>query len=142
MHALSNYQKGIINGILDSAKIPIDQGGYYFPEQEIMKLGYSLSQYGGIITIASSCLVLTNCGLYIPFGDGKWIWQRTTDISPIQNDVDTWNFQQLEKVSKEGNRDIVKKSTGDTNERVKGEVLSGKMKNDGILTVKEIEKSP
>lgn len=98
MVALSNFKKGLILGILESANKPIADGGYYFPDQETMKLGYLLSHYGSIISLVASFLVLTNCGLYIPFGEGKWIWQKKANNS-VEDGAKKETLTPVEKIS-------------------------------------------
>ena len=50
----------------------------YKPDKEVMRLGYSLASYSAIMTFLGCALIIVNVGLFIPFGDGKWIWKKNT----------------------------------------------------------------
>jgi hypothetical protein len=56
--------------------------GLYKSEKDHMKMGYNLAKYSAIITLIACSLILANICLYIPFGDGKWIWQRNAVVIP------------------------------------------------------------
>lgn len=73
MQAISNYKKSVVIMMTSAAT---GSGGFYDSDKETMKLGYSLAQYGAYVAFATCFLVLVNCGLYIPYGEGKWIWQK------------------------------------------------------------------
>ena len=72
--SISQYKGGIIEGILPSY---VNQKQYK-PDKEVMRLGYSLASYSAIMTFLGCALIIVNVGLFIPFGDGKWIWEKNT----------------------------------------------------------------
>lgn len=47
-----------------------------------MLIGYNLAKFGGVLTIIGSVIILLYISLYIPFGEGKWIWQKKTAVIP------------------------------------------------------------
>lgn len=52
----------------------------YSVDQEDMQIGYSLAKYSAVITIIGCGLIFANIALFIPLGDGKWIWQKKIDV--------------------------------------------------------------
>ncbi|CAC5388047.1 unnamed protein product [Mytilus coruscus] len=81
--AISEYKRGIpeaISLIARSLNDPVNR--YYFPEKEEMQVGYNLAKYSAVTTIICCALILGNIGLYIPFGEGKWIWQKKSTVIP------------------------------------------------------------
>ena len=98
--------------ILPTAIKPTDPNvpSYYYPEKEQMKMGFNLAVYGEVATFAGCGLIIVNIGLYIPFGDGKWIWQRKTEVVPnTENNIpemknkDNDNLTTQENGKKKGN---------------------------------------
>ena len=61
-----------------------------------MKLGYYLAQYSGITTIAASSVILIDCGIYLIYGDGKWIWKTERQFSPSGKTDDSIDFTKVE----------------------------------------------
>lgn len=76
LKAIKDYENGIYGAVAKRSR------PYYFPEKENMEIGYNLAMYSAIMTIVASVLIIVYIGLYIPFGEGKWIWQKKTIILP------------------------------------------------------------
>ncbi|VDH97754.1 Hypothetical predicted protein [Mytilus galloprovincialis] len=76
LKAVKDYENGIYGAVAKRSR------PYYFPEKENMEIGYNLAMYSAIMTIVASVLIIVYIGLYIPFGEGKWIWQKKTIILP------------------------------------------------------------
>ncbi|CAC5374944.1 unnamed protein product [Mytilus coruscus] len=76
LKATTDYKNGLSDAIASSVK------PFYHSKKEKMLIGYNLAKFGAILTIIGSIFILLIISLYIPFGDGKWIWQNKTDILP------------------------------------------------------------
>ncbi|XP_076084317.1 uncharacterized protein LOC143055057 [Mytilus galloprovincialis] len=76
LKAINDYGHGIPGAIAKRSR------PYYFPEKENMEIGYNLAKYSALMTIIASALTVAFIGLYIPFGEGKWIWQKKTNVQP------------------------------------------------------------
>lgn len=55
---------------------------FYDPDKEEMQVGYNLAKYSAVTTIIGCAFIFGNIGLYIPYGEGKWIWQKKTEVLP------------------------------------------------------------
>lgn len=71
--ATQDYQNGI-PGAIAKRSMP-----YYFPENENMEIGFYLAKCSALLMIVASVLMTVFIGLYVPFGEGKWIWQTKID---------------------------------------------------------------
>ncbi|XP_071144122.1 uncharacterized protein [Mytilus edulis] len=76
MSSTREYVKGIPGAITLLAI------GDYYVEKEDMQIGYTLAKYGAVITIIGCGLIVADIALFIPFGKGKWIWKKKTDVLP------------------------------------------------------------
>lgn len=47
-----------------------------------MEIGFYLAKSSSLLMIVASALMTVFIGLYVPFGEGKWIWQTKIDILP------------------------------------------------------------
>ncbi|XP_071144070.1 uncharacterized protein [Mytilus edulis] len=74
LDATGEYVDGLPNAI---SLAVISQ---YSVDQEDMQIGYSLAKYSAVITIIGCGLIFANIALFIPLGDGKWIWQKKIDV--------------------------------------------------------------
>ncbi|XP_063405898.1 uncharacterized protein LOC134689859 [Mytilus trossulus] len=74
LNATAEYVKGL-PGAISLAASPD-----YFVEKEDMQIGHSLAKYSAVITIIGCVLIFANIALFIPLGEGKWIWQKKTDV--------------------------------------------------------------
>ncbi|VDH97753.1 Hypothetical predicted protein [Mytilus galloprovincialis] len=83
LRAIGDYKIGIPEALSEKARSLTDPvNRYYFPEKEDMQVGYNLAKYSAITTIIGCAFILGNIGLYIPFGEGKWIWQKKAEVIP------------------------------------------------------------
>ena len=102
IQAISHYKDGMIGAILKTSV----EYGIYKNEKDHMKMGYNLAKYSAIISLIACGLILANICLYIPVGDGKWIWQRNAVVIP---DTENSNLEKTqdskvitEKIKKKG----------------------------------------
>ena len=58
----------------------------YTKSDEQFLLGYSVTSYSGIINMVGAALLAINIGLYVPFGDGKWIWRTESEVAPVNDE--------------------------------------------------------
>lgn len=58
----------------------------YTISDEQFLLGYSVTSYSGIINMVGAALLAINIGLYVPFGDGKWIWRTESEVAPVNDE--------------------------------------------------------
>ncbi|CAG2246427.1 unnamed protein product [Mytilus edulis] len=70
LNATGEYVKGLPGAISLSA------AAYYHVEKEDMQIGHHLAKYSAVITIIGCVLIFANIALFIPLGEGKWIWQK------------------------------------------------------------------
>ncbi|XP_076084919.1 uncharacterized protein LOC143055636 [Mytilus galloprovincialis] len=81
--AIGEYRRGIPEAISEKARSLYDLANrYYFPEKEEMQVGYNLAKYSAVTTILGCAFILGYICLYIPFGEGKWIWQKKSTVIP------------------------------------------------------------
>ncbi|CAC5388048.1 unnamed protein product [Mytilus coruscus] len=109
LKAINDYENGISGAIAKRSR------PYYFPEKENMGIGYNLAKYSAIMTIVASTLIIVYIGLYIPFGEEKWIWQKKTNVLPDkeQRAPPKTNTESIPKTI--GQRKEVKKTEGKMN---------------------------
>ncbi|VDI11684.1 Hypothetical predicted protein [Mytilus galloprovincialis] len=74
LNATGEYVKGLPGAISLSA------ASDYYVEKEDMQIGHHLAKYSAVITIIGCALIFANIALFIPLGEGKWIWQKKTDV--------------------------------------------------------------
>ncbi|VDI11681.1 Hypothetical predicted protein [Mytilus galloprovincialis] len=76
MNATGDYKNGLSDAISSNVK------PFYNSKKEKMLIGYNLAKFGAVLMILGSVFILLYISLYIPFGDGKWIWQKKTEVLP------------------------------------------------------------
>lgn len=104
--ATEEYIKGIPSGISVAASTD------YFVEKEDMQIGYNLAKYAAVLTMTGCGLVVADIALYIPFGEGKWIWQKKTNFiqdtgKPLQEGCRKSTNKNIPKQSVTNKRNIV-----------------------------------
>ncbi|CAC5395244.1 unnamed protein product [Mytilus coruscus] len=102
LKAISDYVIGIPDALsLIARSLNDPDNRYYYPEKEEMQVGYNLAKYSAVTTIIGCALILGNIGLYIPFGEGKWIWQKKTEVIP-DTERRSENFTNFTETNKPG----------------------------------------
>ena len=127
--SVGKYKGGIIEGILPTRKVTKE----YKPDKEVMRLGYNLATYSAIMTFLGCGLIIVNVGLFIPFGNGKWIWEKNTIGN--SNQQKTTPLQSDEMQSADNNTVMTSLPTSKQS-------VSGGRKNESIIvTVQEVNKT-